>query len=95
MTMTEDTLVICPLCGAKYTIMGREDHCPDCTVRYAIAAELVELRSKQNLISFQKVFADVSGLLVAFKELTEDTTMGELLIWIKDTLESEGIDVNN
>ena len=92
----EDTLVTCPLCDTKFWIMPHStDQCANCNVHYSIATELVELRSKQNLISFQKVFSDVIGLLLAFKEVTEDTTLEELLVWIKDTLETEAIDVND
>ena len=92
----EDTLVTCPLCDTKFWIMpGSTDQCAHCNVHYSIATELVELRSMQNLISFQKVFADVSGLLLAFKEVTEDTTIAELLVWIKDMLEAEAIDVKD
>ena len=92
----KDTLVICPLCDTKFWIMpGSTDQCAHCNVHYSIATELVELRSMQNLISFQKVFADVSGLLLAFKEVTESTMLAELLIWIKDTLETEVTDVED
>ena len=96
MDFKEDTLVTCPLCDTKFWIMPHStDQCANCNVHYSIATELVELRSMQNLISFQKVFSDVSGLLLAFKEVTESTTLEELLVWIKDTLETEAIDVDN
>ncbi len=94
--LNEDTLVTCPLCDTKFWIVLRgTDQCANCNVHYSIATELVELRSMQNLISFQKVFSDVSGLLLAFEEVTEGTTVAELLVWIKDTLEAEAIDVND
>ena len=92
----EDTLVTCPLCDTKFWVMPHStDQCAHCNVHYSIATELVELRSMQNLISFQKVFADVSGLVLAFKEVTEDITIAELLVWIKDTLETEVTDVDD
>lgn len=43
-------------------------------------------------LSFQQVFADVSTLLVVFPDITEDTTIGELLVWIKDILEADVVD---
>lgn len=43
-------------------------------------------------LSFQQVFADISTLLIVFPDVTEDITIGELLVWIKDILEADVVD---
>lgn len=86
----EGTLVTCPLCSTKFTLMedcgAHGEMCPNCDSPYTLAKELAELRAMQNLISFQKVFSDVSGLLLAFEEVTENMTVGEFLKWTMDEL---------
>ena len=72
---TSPASIICPLCEAA-PVISAED-----------AKELVQLRALDSVISFQKVFSDVSGILLYFEGITEHMTVGELLAWIKDELE--------
>lgn len=93
--MTEEfkgTKKVCGICG--WTFNYTEDAgtqgtmCPNCDTPYHIGIELFNLRNRERFISFQKVFSDVSGLLLAFDEVTENTTIGEFLGWLKDELEA-------
>ena len=40
------------------------------------------------MISFQQLFSDLSSLLIVFPDISAETTVEELLIWLKNILES-------
>ena len=80
----EEVLAVCPLCETSFAVLTDE------------VKELLRIRTLDGLISFQKVFRDVSGMLLYLEEITEDITIGELLTWIKDVLEkSENVGVEH
>lgn len=43
------------------------------------------------MISFQQTFADLSGLLLVFPDVTGEMTIEELLVWIKNILEADEV----